>query len=99
MKKYPLLVTAAILQKEGKVLIAQRKHDSKFEAGRWEFPGGKVEFMEHPEACLVREIREELNIEIEIDRFFALNSHVYRGETDLHVVLLAYLCRYKAGEL
>jgi 8-oxo-dGTP diphosphatase len=93
----PLLVTAAIIRHQGKILIAKRKLDAKFEPNRWEFPGGKVEFTEHPEACVVREIKEELNIDIQIEKFFALNSHVYQEE--LHVVLLAYLCTFKGGDL
>jgi 8-oxo-dGTP diphosphatase len=99
----PLLVTAAIIRKgsdanaSGEFLIARRKFDAKAGAGLWEFPGGKVEFGEHPEACLVREIREELNLEVAIDRFFDIASHVYSGGP--HVILLCYICRVIGGEL
>ena len=95
----PLLVTAAIIRAGGRILVARRPLESKLEPGKWEFPGGKVEAGEHPEACLVREIREELGVEIAIDRFFDLSSHVYAaGETGVHIVLLCYLCRIVSGE-
>ncbi|MBU0527662.1 (deoxy)nucleoside triphosphate pyrophosphohydrolase [Candidatus Micrarchaeota archaeon] len=92
-----VLVTAAIIQKDDKFLIAQRKADSTFEAGKWEFPGGKVEFLEHPEQSLHREILEELNITIKIHGIFEVASHVY-GK-DHHVVVLAFLARFHSGEL
>ncbi|MHB1654630.1 MAG: (deoxy)nucleoside triphosphate pyrophosphohydrolase [Desulfitobacteriaceae bacterium] len=53
-------VTAAIILKNNKVLIAQRAPDDKL-AGKWEFPGGKIEPGETPQECLKREIREELD--------------------------------------
>ena len=100
MHERPIVVTAAIIRKEGKVLLAQRKKDSRLEAGRWEFPGGKVEFMEDPADCIVREIKEELDMEIAIERLFTLKSHVYKQDgMNVHVILLAYLTDYKSGEL
>jgi 8-oxo-dGTP pyrophosphatase MutT (NUDIX family) len=59
-------VTAAIIEDSGKILIARRSPASKL-AGMWEFPGGKVEEGESPELCLVRELREELGIETEVE--------------------------------
>ncbi len=92
-----VLVTAAIIQKGDKFLITQRKDSSSFEAGKWEFPGGKVEFLEHPEQSLHREILEELNIKIKIHGIFEVASHVY-GK-DHHVVVLAFLATFHSGEL
>ena len=63
-------VTAAIILKDNKVLIAQRSPDDKL-ANKWEFPGGKIEHGESPQECLKREIREELDFEIEVLDFFA----------------------------
>ena len=63
------LVTAAIIINNGKVLIAQRAEKQKL-AGKWEFPGGKIEFGETPEECRKREIKEELGINIEVNDFF-----------------------------
>lgn len=56
-------ITAGIIMKNGKILIGQRKFEDKF-GGKWEFPGGKIESGELPEDCIVRELKEELNIDI-----------------------------------
>jgi 8-oxo-dGTP diphosphatase len=58
----PLQVVAAVIEREGRILIGQRKRDAKHPL-KWEFPGGKVEPGETPEAGLIRELREELAIE------------------------------------
>lgn len=59
------IVTAAIIQVDGKYLLCQRGVNSSHSL-RWEFPGGKLEAGETPEACLAREIKEELNLDIEV---------------------------------
>lgn len=89
----PLLVTAAIIRCEGRVLLARRPLKARVEAGKWEFPGGKVEPGEQPEACLVREIREELDLDIVVDRYFDHSAFSYEGENPVRIVLLSYLCR------
>lgn len=94
----PTLVTAAVIIKEGKILIAQRLPDSRFEPNKWEFPGGKVDFGEHPEEALKRELQEELGIDIEVGALYHLASHVYfRKGLDRHVVILFYLCKIING--
>ena len=96
----PTLVTAAVVIDKNLILIARRKLNASNEAGKWEFPGGKVEYGEHPEDGLVREIREELNLEIKVERFLDLSSHVTAaGPKIMHVVLLCYICRMIGGEL
>lgn len=89
-----IVVTAAVIQHQGKLLIAQRKADSHL-ALKWEFPGGKVEEGEHPEDCLKREIKEELAINIEVGDIFMVVSHKYESK---HILLLCYLCSYLEGE-
>ena len=91
-------VASAIILRETpdgtRVLLARRKLDAKLEAGKWEFPGGKLEPFEHPEQCLIREIKEELDLEITVGESFDVASHIYetpRGP--VHILLLAYLCR------
>jgi 8-oxo-dGTP diphosphatase len=59
----PLQVVAAVIERNGKVLIGQRRRDASKHPLKWEFPGGKVELEETPAAALVRELREELAIE------------------------------------
>ena len=100
MNPKPLLVTAALIQRDEKILIARRRLTDKVEAGKWEFPGGKVEFGERPEDCLVREIKEELDLDVSVEKLFDVASHVYDlGVSKLHVVLVCYLCHYEAGEM
>lgn len=80
--------------KDGKVLLAQRKKGSNHEL-KWEFPGGKMEEGENPEECIVREIKEELSIDIEVQDIFKVVMHRY-GERI--ILLLAYLCRHLGGK-
>lgn len=88
-------VTAAILTKNGKVLIAKRKADD-IRANKWEFPGGKVEDGESPEECLRREIREEFQVDILVEGFFGESVYQY---DDVAVDLLAYTAHLEKGEL
>jgi 8-oxo-dGTP diphosphatase len=69
-------VTAGILEDNGKVLLAKRKKDDPLK-DKWEFPGGKIEEGETPEACLKRELHEELGIDAEIGEFLISNKHTY----------------------
>jgi 8-oxo-dGTP diphosphatase len=86
-------VTAAILIENGRVLIARRKPGAS-QAGMWEFPGGKVQPGESPEAGLKREIREELGLDIAVGKFLGESMHAY---ADLSIRLLAYCARIEAG--
>lgn len=88
-------MAGAIITRGNEVLIARRPYGDKVGAGKWEFPGGKIEPGEHPDACIVREIREELDCEVEVEKFFDLTSHVYGDGA--HIVLLFYLCRVVSG--
>ena len=69
-------VTFAIIEKAGKILIARRASDQKL-AGKWEFPGGKVEDGESPEECLKRELEEEFGVQVEVGEFIYSNKHHY----------------------
>lgn len=86
-------VTAAIILKDNKVLIARRAPDERM-AGKWEFPGGKIERGETPQQCLSREIREELDVSVEVLDFFG--ESIYRYEHG-EIRLLAYFCRWISG--
>ena len=96
----PLVVTAAIiLDRDDRILLAQRQPDAKAEASKWEFPGGKVEAFEHPEDALRREIKEELDLEIQIESIFDVSSHVFAiAGGRRHIVLLCYMCRVNETE-
>ena len=90
----PLVVIAAVIEKDGRILIARRKQGWRF-AGKWEFPGGKIEPGETPEECLQRELREELDIDAEIGKFFCSSTYHYPHAT---VQLLVYRAYHVAGE-
>jgi mutator protein MutT len=87
-------VAAALIFRDGKILIAQRHADSHL-GGLWEFPGGKRERNETFEQCLVREIREELGVEISANKLFEEIVHAYPNKT---VRLKFFSCRLVHGE-
>ncbi|WP_341417444.1 8-oxo-dGTP diphosphatase MutT [Paenibacillus filicis] len=91
-----LEVAAAIIENEqGQILIARRRK-GKSQEGLWEFPGGKLERGESPEECLRRELREEMQIEIDPYAYFATNDHDYGS---VCVRLIAYKAAYLSGEI
>ena len=92
----PLLVVAvALVDAEGRVLLQQRP-PGKPMAGLWEFPGGKVEAGETPEAALVRELEEELGIATQ-ESCLAPASFASEALGDRHLLLLLYVCRKWQG--
>ena len=90
----PIDVAAGLVFHQQKILITQRLKGSHL-AGLWEFPGGKREPGETFEDCLVRELREELGIEVSLGRAFEEITHDYPGKT---VHLKFFLCRLAKGE-
>jgi len=88
-------VTAGVIEKDGKILIARRK-SGKCIGPNWEFPGGKLEKGETLEECLKRELKEELDIEVEIKDYIA-SSTFFCG--DKKIILVAYLVKYISGEV
>lgn len=93
--KLVLVAAAALVDPDGRVLIAQRP-EGKAMAGLWEFPGGKVEAGETPEAALIRELDEELGIETWESCLAPLSfaSHAY---PDFHLLMPLYVCRKWGG--
>jgi 8-oxo-dGTP diphosphatase len=87
-------VVAAIIMENGKVLIGKRKSGFPM-AHKWEFPGGKIERGETPEACLKRELFEELEIVAEIGPFFG--SGMSGQDSPYPIELLVYRASYRAG--
>ena len=90
-----LVVAAALIDIDGRVLIGRRP-EGKAMAGLWEFPGGKVETGERPETALIRELKEELGIDVSADCLapFVFASHAYES---FHLMMPLYLCRRWSG--
>ena len=91
------VVCVALVDVDGRVLLARRP-EGKPMAGLWEFPGGKIKSGETPEQALIRELKEELGIDVAASCLAPLTfaSHAY--ET-FHVLLLLYVCRRWEGEI
>ncbi len=96
MEQY-IKVSAGLIEKDGKFLIAKRPASKSF-GGKWEFPGGKIEPEETPEQCLVREIKEEFGIDVEVKK------PIHRWEFDYHrpdgrkFLFHSFLCSVVNGE-
>ena len=94
-RKIVLVAAVALVDPDGRVLLAQRP-PGKHLAGMWEFPGGKVQAGESPEAALVRELAEELDIETDVKCLapFTFASH---GYDEFHLLMPLYVCRVWQG--
>jgi 8-oxo-dGTP diphosphatase len=93
--KIVLVSAVALIDVDGRVLLAQRP-EGKSMAGLWEFPGGKVEVGETPEAALIRELQEELGIDTKASCLapLAFASHSYEA---FHLLMPLYACRRWQG--
>lgn len=93
--KLTLVVAVALIDADGRVLIARRP-EGKSMAGLWEFPGGKIEPGETPEVSLIRELREELGIEVKEACLSPLTFASRTYET-FHLLMPLYVCRRWTG--
>ena len=93
--KVVLVVAVALVDADGRVLLARRPEGKKL-AGLWEFPGGKVDPGERPEQSLIRELKEELGITVKEPCLAPLTfaSHAY---DDFHLLMPLYICRRWEG--
>ena len=88
-------VTAAIILKDNQALIAKRKSTDSL-GNKWEFPGGKIEDNETSEECLVRELKEEFGININVVNYFGESIYQY---PDFKIKLIAYKCKWINGQI
>lgn len=89
-----IVVSAGVVKRDGRVMICQRRPEVH-NGLKWEFPGGKLERGETPEAALARELREELGIGVEVGRVMDVMLHSY---ADRDVLILFYPCVLTEGE-
>jgi len=87
-------VVAAVIRRENEIFATQRGY-GEFKDG-WEFPGGKIEPGETPQEALVREIKEELDTEIEVGDFLTTVEYDY---PEFHLSMDCFLCKVKSGDL
>lgn len=87
-------VAAAVIRQDNRIFVTQRGY-GKFKGG-WEFPGGKIETGETNEAALHREIKEELNTEIRIEKYLGTIEYDY---PDFHLSMACYMCEVVSGSL
>lgn len=95
-RNYRIPVVAGFIQKEGKILIGQRKNGARHSL-KWEFPGGKVEQGESPRAALARELREELNINARIGK--ELTRYEFRYPKGATLLLIFLEVKAYSGEV
>jgi 8-oxo-dGTP diphosphatase len=92
-----VVVVKGIVLYDGKILIVKRSDDDEVGAGTWEFVGGKVEFEEELETALIREAKEEVGLDITVDRLLYATSFFTNPERK--VILLKYICKSETNEV
>jgi 8-oxo-dGTP diphosphatase len=96
----PKTVLCGIIRRGDEILIAQRLSDSPIAKNLWEFPGGKQEEGETEEECLAREIREELGLEIRVEKYYMETTYHYtHPDKELTIRLVAYTATWVGGEI
>ena len=90
----PLVVVAAVVERDGRIMLCQRRPDAH-NGLKWEFPGGKIEPGETPEAALARELREELAVDARVGKIRDAVLHRY---PDRDVLVLFYQCTIPSGD-
>ena len=94
MENKIIKVTAAIFVNDGMLLIAKRKPTGRL-PNLWEFPGGKIEPNETPEACLKRELKEEFDVDVTVGEYLGSNIHAYDFGT---IELMAFKAFWEKGD-
>jgi 8-oxo-dGTP diphosphatase len=86
-----VVAVKGLILHQGKVLIVQRANDDEIGGGTWELVGGKIEFGEDLEAALVREIKEEVGLDVTVEKILYVTT--FKTDPTRQVVILTYLCR------
>lgn len=93
-----ILVTAIIIQ-DGKVLMQRRTDDIESHKDKWTTPSGIVEINENPKDTIIREVKEELNLDIEVIEVIPAIDSFPNHKGKYHLIYLAYLCKIVGGEM
>ena len=88
---------AVIFNKEGKIFISKRGPKSRNEVGKWDFPGGSIDFWERAEDAAVREVKEEFGMDIEVVKLLEVVDHIIPEEKQ-HWLSPTFICRHVSGE-
>lgn len=91
------IATKAVIVNEGRFLILERSTETRGEYGYWELPGGGLEFGESPEEAIIREVNEEMNIMIEVEKTLCTWSRTHQDDTQ--VIGITFQCRIKGGDI
>jgi 8-oxo-dGTP diphosphatase len=92
----PLIEVACAIILDGERVLVTQRSDEMPHPLKWEFPGGKLETGENPEGCIIREIREELGVDISVEQLLPSVKHAY-GD---HIVkLFPFVCRIRQGDI
>src|SRR5262249_47496033 len=89
---------AFVIERDGAILMLRRSQTKDHAPGEREFGSGRVEYGEHPEDAVYREVREETGLEVDVVEPVA-TFHFYRGAAREEAVGITFWCRYRAGEL
>lgn len=99
-KRQLFVALGIILRKNGDILLAKRNDPKNHTVhGYWEFPGGKIEFGELPPATVVREVKEEVGLRVEVKNFFSAYSWVNPTRPNIQIVLLVYVVQPVGSEI
>ncbi len=96
-----VLIANGVVEKNGNFLMVKRQREWDNQShGKWEIPGGKVDFGEHPKQTVVREVKEETGFEVEKPKLLSkVYSHVWDyGTRKSHVIILPYTCSVVGGK-
>ncbi len=92
----PLIEVSCAIILDGEMVLATQRSEEMAHPLKWEFPGGKLKPGETPENCIIREIREELGVEITVLQLLPSVKHVYSTS---NIKLIPFVCRIKGGEI
>jgi 8-oxo-dGTP diphosphatase len=93
-----IVAVAFVIERDGAILMLRRSPTNDHAPGEWEFGSGRVEYGEHPEDAVHREVREETGLEVDIVEPVT-TFHFYRGASREEAVGITFWCRYRSGEL